>query len=273
MTHEFDGTPTVRGAIVVKLGGRALEAEGALAELAADLATLGAPVVLVHGGGAEVTKWCERLGIESRFEQGLRVTDAATLEVAAAVLAGLANKRLVAGLRAHDVDAVGLAAIDGVCEVSLHPDAKTLGEVGAVESVNTTLLESLLAQGHLPVLASIGADEGRLLNVNADDLAAAVAAALHARLLVLLSDTPGVRLEGAFAPRLDRAALDAALTHPDVQGGMTAKLRAAAAALDGGAHAAVITEWSGAGTLAAIAAGDAHGTRLEPAPREEALHG
>jgi len=271
---EKNGVPAgVAGPIVVKLGGRALDAPQALPELAADLAALGAPVVLVHGGGAEVTRWCERLGIAPRFEHGLRVTDPATLEVAVAVLAGLANKRLVALLRAHDLDAVGLAALDSICEVTLHPDAARLGEVGAVESVRTDLLETLLVQGHLPVLASVGALDGRLLNVNADDLAAALAAALGARLLVLLSDTPGVRLDGAVMPRIGRAALDAALAHPDVQGGMTAKLHAAAAALDGGARGAVIAEWSGPGTLAAIVAGTARGTVLEPAPREEALHG
>lgn len=256
--------------VVVKLGGRACETPQAIQELAADLGALHGAVVLVHGGGAEVTRWCERLGIVARFEGGRRVTDPATLEVATAVLAGLANKRLVAALRAHDLDAVGLAALDGVCEVALHPDAATLGEVGAVTAVATDLLDALLAQGRLPVLASIGAAGERLLNVNADDLAAAIAAALGARLLVLLSDTPGVRIANATVPRMDRAALAAALAHPDVQGGMAAKLDAAAAALDRGAQRVVIAEWAGAGTLAALLKGDALGTRIE---QEEALHG
>ena len=259
--------------LVVKLGGRACEAPDALSELAADLAVFAAPVVLVHGGGSEVSDWCERLGHPQTFENGLRVTDPATLGVAVAVLAGLANKRLVATLRAHDLDAIGLAALDGVCEVALHADAARLGEVGAVESVHTDLLDALLAHGRLPVLAPIGATQGRLLNVNADDLAAAIASALGARMLVLFSDTPGVRLGGEVQPRLDRAALGAALAHPDVRGGMTAKLRAAAAALDGGAARAVIAEWSGPGTLAALAAGAGAGTVLVPRPGEEALHG
>lgn len=260
------------GPRVVKLGGRACEAPEALDQLAADLLGLGAPAVLVHGGGAEVTRWCERIGIPARMAGGLRVTDAATLEVAAAVLAGLANKRLVARLRARGLGAVGLAALDGVCEVAPHPEAATLGEVGAVTSVDLALLHTLLGRGLLPVLASIGAAHGRLLNVNADDLAAALAAAFQSPQLVLLSDTPGVRLGGTVAGRLDRAALDAALRHPDVKDGMAAKLRAAAAALDGGARQVVIAAWEGPGTLAAIAAGGPVGTRLEAAPLE-ALHG
>ena len=104
--------------VVLKIGGRALEsggaagageqqASGAYEALGADLASLRVPVVVVHGGGAEVSQWCERLGVEQRFLDGLRVTDPATLEVATAVLAGLANKRLVAGLRNAGVDAVG----------------------------------------------------------------------------------------------------------------------------------------------------------------------
>ena len=158
--------------------------------------------MLVHGGGAELSGWCERLGLVPRFEGELRVTDAATLEVATAVLAGLANKRWVATLRAAGVDAVGLAALDGgVCDVVGHPDAATLGEVGAVQSVNVALLDTLLRRGSVPVLASIGAHGGRLLNLNADDLAAALASALGAP-LVLLTDHTGAdnrRRAGAVA--------------------------------------------------------------------------
>src|SRR5207245_9215619 len=99
--------------LVLKLGGRALEAPDAAGELAAEVAALRVPVVIVHGGGVEVSAWCMRLGLAPRFVEGLRVTDDATLEVVAAVLAGLANKRLVAALRAAGVDAVGLAALAG----------------------------------------------------------------------------------------------------------------------------------------------------------------
>lgn len=255
--------PAPAAPVVVKIGGRACEAPGALRELAAEAASLSGDLLFVHGGGAEVSHWCGRLGIAPRFIDGLRVTDAATLEVAAAVLAGLANKRLVAALREAGVDAVGLAALDGgIVELAPHPDAARLGAVGAVRRVDAALLRALWDGGRVPVLASIGAGSGALLNVNADDLAAALAPALGAGALVLLCDTPGVMLDGAIVPALDRAALDRALAHPGVTGGMRAKLHAAAAALDGGVTRVAIASWRGPGTLEALLAGEAPATWL-----------
>lgn len=253
-----------RAPIVIKIGGRALEAPGAPAELAAEIAALEGPRVLVHGGGAEVSGWCGRLGIEPAFENGLRVTDAATLEVAVAVLAGLANKRLVARLQAAGVDAVGLAGLDGgIVAVGPHPDAARLGAVGAVLQVRRAMLDTLLAQDKVPVLASIAAHEGELLNVNADDLAAALAGALGARELVLLSDAPALVIDGRPVARLGRAGLDEALAHPDVQGGMRPKLAAARASLDAGVGRVRLATWRGPGTLEALLAGQGEGTLFE----------
>jgi hypothetical protein len=150
------------------------------------------PLLLVHGGGAEASAWCARLGLEARCVDGLRVTDEPTLEVVTAVLAGLANKRLVAALRAADIDAVGLSALDGdVIEAVRHPDAARLGQVGAVGAVHPALLHQLMSHGRLPVVASIGALDGALLNLNADDVAGALAGGVRAETLVLLSDAPG----------------------------------------------------------------------------------
>ena len=258
------------GALVVKLGGRALEAPGALSECAAALREAGSAgpsaraTLLVHGGGAEVTAWCARAGLSARFHDGLRVTDAATLEIAAAVLAGLANKRLVAVLRAAGVDAVGLSALDGgIVRARRHAEAETLGEVGEIAAVDRTLLDELLAAGRVPVLASLGDDgEGALLNLNADDVAAAVAAALPAGELVLLSDTPGLILDGEPVRTLEASALDATLARADVTGGMRPKLRAAALALAAGVHRVHIAAWQGAGTLAALLEGRAHATTV-----------
>lgn len=255
--------------LVVKLGGRSLEAPGAPRELAGELARLSGGCVLVHGGGSEVTDWCTRLGVAPRFIDGLRVTDPDTLEVAVAVLAGLANKRLVATLRAAGVDAVGLSALDGgTVEVERHDDASRLGAVGQVVAVHPQLLETLLAQGRTPVLASIGAAGEQLLNVNADDLAAGLAAALRARALLLLSDTPGLRLDGRVVARLEGREIAAALGHPDVKDGMKPKLRAAAAAIAGGAQRVVIGAWAGAGTITALLEGEGGGTTLLAEPRE-----
>jgi len=249
-----------RAPVVIKLGGRAIEAPGAIAGLATDLAALAGRAVVVHGGGAEVTAWSTRLGLTAAFHEGRRVTDDATLEVAAAILAGLANKRLVAALRACGVDAVGLAALDGgMVRVALHEDAAALGAVGAVTGVDPALLSTLLASGRTPVVASIGAADGALLNLNADDVAAALAAGLGAAALILLSDTPGLVLGGQVVHALDRAALDRALAGNEVTGGMRPKLQAAAAAVDDGVAGGWIAEWTGPGTLARLLAGDAEG--------------
>ena len=255
--------PALAPPVVVKLGGRALEAPDAVRELAADLAKHAGGSLVVHGGGADVSDWCTRLGIAPRFLEGLRVTDPDTLEVAVAVLAGLANKRLVASLRAAGVDAVGLAALDGgTVEVERHADASQLGAVGQVVAVHPQLLETLLAQGRTPVLASIGAAGEQLYNVNADDLAAGIAGALRASALLLLSDTPGLKIDGRIVPRLGADEVALTLDHPDVTGGMRPKLRAAAAAIEAGAQRVVIGAWAGPGTLTALLAGAGGGTTL-----------
>lgn len=264
--------------IVVKLGGRVLAGEGALAALAADLAPLAGHVVLVHGGGPEVSAWSERLGLLPRFHEGRRVTDEATLEVATAVLAGLANKRLVAGLAAHGIDAVGLAALDGgIVSAVPHADSVTLGAVGAVAGVQPALLWALLSAGRTPVIASIGAHAGMLLNLNADDVAAALARGLGARALVLLSDAPGLVLGGRVVARLDPAAADAARAGAEVSAGMGPKLEAATNAVRGGVRRAWIAAWSGPGTLQALLAGtgtSAGSTCITAEPvTEETPHG
>ena len=271
--------------VVLKIGGRSLESgaggpEAQADVLAAEIAMLGAAVVVVHGGGAEVSAWCERLSIAQRFHEGLRVTDAETLPVAVAVLAGLANKRLVSRLRAAGLDAVGLSALDGgTIEAERHPLSATLGAVGSVHAVDPTLLETLLYDGRTPVIASIGDCDGALLNLNADDLASALAAALGAESLVLLSDTPGLVLGGEVVPRLDADSLAAACDHPEVQGGMKPKLNAARAALAAGVTRVTIAAWSGPGTLRALVEGQGGGTTIASAadtaatPVAEVSHG
>ena len=259
--------------LVVKIGGRALEHPGAARELAAGIARTPGPLVLVHGGGAEVSAWCDRLGLTPRFLDGLRVTDAPTLEVAAAVLGGLANKRLVAVLRAAGVDAVGLSALDGgIAEATLHPDAERLGEVGRIDTIAPALIETLLGQGRVPVLASVAAFGDRLLNINADDLAAALAGALHARALVLLSDTPGLRIGGERIERLSTATLEAALVHPEVRDGMVPKLAAARIALAAGVARVHIAAWTGPDTLDELHSPHPPGTTITAPLAAEATH-
>jgi acetylglutamate kinase len=258
------GDSTRAGLLVVKLGGRALEAPDAARELAAEVAALrlARAVVLVHGGGGEVSEWSRRLGLAPSFSDGLRVTDAAALEVAVAVLAGLRNKQLVALLRDAGADAVGLAACDGgLAAIAPHPESVVLGHVARVASVRAELLHRLLDEGYVPVLASIGALEGRLWNVNADELAGAVAQALGAASTVFLSDTPGVRARGAVLAEIAAGDVPAWLADPEVQGGMRPKLMAAAAAVASGSGTACITQWQGVNTLRRAAAGEL-GTRV-----------
>jgi acetylglutamate kinase len=251
---------------VIKIGGRSLEAPGAPEELADDVATLSDGALLVHGGGREVSDWCARFGIEARFVDGLRVTDPATLEVVVAVLAGLANKRLVALLRASNVDAIGLSVLDaGIAEVRPHPDSESLGAVGRVAKLDPGFLETLIAGGRTPVLSSVGGFRGALLNLNADDVAAAVAAAIGAQTLVLLSDAPGVILDGRITDSIDLPELESVVARDDVQGGMVAKLNAARVALEGGVDAVKIAAWQGAGTLARLLESDTGGTTIHAA--------
>jgi acetylglutamate kinase len=249
--------------VVIKIGGRSLEAPGAPRELAAEVASLSDEMLLVHGGGREVSDWCTRLAIKPSFIDGLRVTDAATLEVVVAVLSGLANKRLVALLREAGVDAVGLSGADGgIVEIEHHPDCDRLGFVGRIRAVHPELIQVLLAHGRTPVLSSVASLGGELYNLNADELAAALAGSLKASTLVLLSDAPGLRLGGAIVPELDDVELATVMDRPEVSAGMIPKLRAAHRAIEDGVERVRIAAWSGPGTLRSLIHGSGSGTTL-----------
>jgi acetylglutamate kinase len=168
------------------------------------------------------------------------------------------------------VDAVGLSVLDGgIVRARRHANAAVLGEVGEVAAVDGSLLATLLAAGRVPVLASLGDDgHGALLNLNADDVAAAIAGALPARDLVLLSDTPGLLLDGQVVRSLRADALSATLARPDVTGGMRPKLRAAGVALAGGVARVHIAAWQGPQTLADILIGNAVATTLNASHEE-----
>ena len=229
---------------VVKIGGNELDRPGWLAACAQTLKRAGGPVVVVHGGGRAITDLSARLGLPADKRDGLRVTPP---EVAAAVemaLAGPVNRRVVAELRAAGVDAVGLSGVDGGL-LTAAPLEGELGHVGRIVSVRTSLLDSLLLAGLTPVVAPMApaadAAPGDVpLNVNADDAAAALAGALGAAELLLVSDVAGVLVEGAPRPAVAAGEIPALVAGGAVSGGMVAKLRAAAAALAAGARAARI---------------------------------
>lgn len=249
-----------RDVIVVKFGGSvAGEIDASVAQVAS-LHESGRPVVVVHGGGPLIAQWSERLGLATRFVRGLRVTDEATRDVALAVLAGLANKTVVAVLIGRGVPAVGVSGIDGGMLRAEREDAE-LGLVGRVTLVDSSLLESLLDDGRVPTVApaAIGPD-GEILNVNGDSAAGAIAASLSARLLAFVTDVPGVRgKDGRVLPRLDRESAKALVDDGTIEGGMLPKVEACLVAAAAGCAAAIVSAGDG-DAVESILAGDRVGT-------------
>ncbi len=222
-----------RPQVVVKLGGSALEhAQPVLA----DVVTLwhaGWQPVVVHGGGPQIDAWLRRLDITPRFIDGRRVTDAATLEVVRAVLIGQINSELVRLLETMDGSAIGLSGIDaGLIRTRRAPEP--LGLVGIVESVNVKPVIALCQAGFIPVIAplSLGPDD-ECVNVNADDVATAIASAMGASALLFLSNVPGVRDgSGDLVPQLDRSSAAQMIAAGVISGGMVPKIQSCLAALD-----------------------------------------
>jgi acetylglutamate kinase len=223
-------------ALTVKLGGTA-GAHAASREVLVERAESG--WVIVHGGGAEVGEWSRRLGLEPATRDGLRVTDPETLEIAVAVLRGVVNARLVATFVAAGVAAIGLCGVDGDLLGAERFDPR-LGEVGRISRVNGALLGALAAAGQLPVVAPIARGEGaELLNVNADEVAGAIAAARGGRLL-LLTDVSGVLRDGEPVTTLTVDEAEGMLADETASGGMRPKLRAAVTAARAGCRVAIV---------------------------------
>jgi acetylglutamate kinase len=247
--------------VVVKLGGTTLaEQRQVLAEVAA--VARERPIVLVHGGGKRMTEWLDRLGIASRFENGLRVTDTAALEVAAAVLRGVVNSELVAALRDAGCDAVGLSGVDGGLLIGQRiPD---VGLVATVVGVRRDLIDSLLVGGQVAVVAPLARDEeGLVCNVNADDAAAGLAAGLGARQLVLMTDTDGVRdASGRKLDSISAAEAEALIADGTISGGMVPKVKAALAALTWEDAEAIISDGSAPDALVRSLDDPTFGTRV-----------
>jgi acetylglutamate kinase len=242
--------------IVIKYGGSAMADESLREAFATDVVLLkyvGINPVIVHGGGPEITKYMERLGLEVEFVQGLRVSDEQTVEVAKMVLIGKLNKDIVLRLNRHGQSAVGLCGDDGslfqVTKRTLAGDdgeQRDLGFVGSIEHVDVNVVNHI-AEDYIPVVASVGADaEGRSYNVNADEAAAAVAAALEAYKVIFLTD-----VEGWLADPADPASLISETTVAEIRqgiatgsigGGMLPKLDACASAVEQGVRSAHIVD-------------------------------
>lgn len=233
---------------VLKIGGRP-QSDPSLAAFIAEAWDAVRGMVIVHGGGDEVSALQARLGAAAQFVDGRRVTSAQDVDLVRMALSGTANKRLVAALVREGVRAVGLSGEDASLIAATPVDAAKLGYVGAPQRVNNSLLEHLIDGGYLPVISpvsrNIGHELGPALNVNADDAAAAIAVGIEASELTLVSDVAGVLVDGATAETLTRAEAQALLHDGQASGGMRAKLVAAITAVDGGVRKVRITDLEG----------------------------
>ena len=237
--------------VVVKLGGAALDAEldRALAQDVLLLRSVGVRCVLVHGGGPQVDEMMRRVGKEPEFRDGLRVTDAETLEIVRMVLVGKINRDLVGTINREALEdpvAVGVAGEDGG-RLTVAPRESSLGFVGDVRMVRACVLHRLLDEGLAPVVSTVGADAGgQPYNINADEAARAIAVAMGAEKIIYLTAAPGLMADvndpDSLIPRLTAAEVRAQIESDSVSAGMIPKLRACADAVEGGVGSAHIID-------------------------------
>lgn len=245
--------------MVVKVGGAAAASAPALMDIAA---LKDRQLLVVHGGGPEVTAWSTRMGLQTQFVDGRRVTDADTADVAEMVLAGRVGRALAAQLTALGAPAVSLCGKDAGLFTAEAMDP-TLGQVGRVASVDATLLEALWAAGITPLVAPIAeGPDGLTYNINGDDAAADLAVALGATTLVLVSDVPGVLVDGRPVEICTADDIEHLIAAGVIRGGMVAKVRACLRATAGGVDRAVIVDGTVAGAVAAACEGAAVGTAI-----------
>lgn len=244
---------------VIKIGGRPQSDPSLATTLASGWSKTDGGLVLVHGGGDEVSMLQAALGGSTTFVDGRRVTTERDIELVRMALSGSANKRLVANLVQSGIDAVGLSGEDAALIAAAPMDAERLGYVGVPKTVNVAFLRHLLSGGYLPVISPVSRDAsgtlGAALNVNGDDAAAAIAVALGAAELLLVADVPGVMQGGEVISELTPDAARQLMQNGTVVGGMRAKLQAGLSAVAGGVPLVRISD------IAAIA-DPARGTAL-----------
>lgn len=223
---------------VVKIGGRAQQAPSLIPAIAAAWRATPGAIVVVHGGGDEVTAVQRSMGRDPQFVDGRRVTTDEDIAILRMTLSGVVNKRLVAAFVAEGVPAVGISGEDGALLSAEPIDPTTMGRAGAPSHANVHLLRHLLQGGFLPVISPLArdarSDSGDALNVNGDDAAAAIAGALAATELLLIADVPGVLERGEVVATLDSSRVRAMISAGTVTAGMIAKLEASSRALANG---------------------------------------
>jgi acetylglutamate kinase len=236
---------------LVKIGGSLAEDTAALKQLAAVLARYhqsGARLVLVHGGGKEINRNLELLSEKPRFEQGLRVTDAPAMKMVEMTLSGYVNKWLVRMLLNEGCRAIGVSGVDaGLMKAEKRRGTPDLGLVGKIVDTDPSLINHLWSGGYLPIVSPISlGEEYSVLNINADEAASALAAALQVDRLLFVSDVPGVLNDGKVIPKLNREAVDQLEQEGVITGGMIPKTRGCLESLDAGIKEVHICGWSGA---------------------------
>ncbi len=250
--------------IVVKIGGSTLGQHDTTLQDLAGLQKKGITPIVVHGGGKAITQWLDKQGIPTRFARGLRVTDAASLQVVVAVLAGLVNKELVAAINAQGGKAVGLSGADGNL-IRARVQDKELGFVGEVTKIDPGPIIALVSQGYMPVIAPIGCSNGGgsgLLNINADTVAAELAVAVGAGRLIYLTDVPGVGdSDGKVMPDLSQSEVKEMVESGVISGGMIPKVEACLRSLEV-VKAALIVDGRLAHSLMESVSGKVLGTRI-----------
>jgi acetylglutamate kinase len=250
---------------LVKIGGTLIDSPESRKRIAADLAgaaASGIRLVVVHGGGKQMTRFLAERGVESRFVGGLRVTTPETMDAVLKVLAGSVNQELVSAFVEAGAMAVGLSGIDA-CLVEAEPMGAELGAVGRPARANAALLDLLVSNGYVPVVACVAGDRaGRMYNVNADQMAAACAAAYGADRVVFLTDVAGVLRDGKVLPALGAADCETLIRDGVATGGMHAKLAAAIDALEKGVREIIVAPGAEPGLVARALAGESVGTRL-----------
>lgn len=236
--------------VVVKYGGAAMKDSSLKAKVIRDvvfMACVGIRPILVHGGGPEINSWLDKLGIEPQFKNGLRVTDAPTMDVVEMVLVGRVNKEIVSLINQAGGSAVGLCGKDGDLIVARPQGQEGIGFVGEVMSTNVRLLKELVEAGYIPVVSSVAADEtGQAYNINADTVAGEIAAAMGAEKLILLTDTAGILKDyqdpSTLIPRVDIQQARKLIDDGIVGGGMIPKVTCCVRSLAQGVKAAHIVD-------------------------------
>lgn len=236
--------------VVVKYGGAAMKDSSLKETVIRDivfLSCVGLRPVVVHGGGPEINSWLDKLGIEPQFKNGLRVTDAATMDVVEMVLVGRVNKEIVALINKAGGSAIGLCGKDANLIRARPQGDAGIGFVGEVSSMNTSVLESLVKDGYIPVVSSVAADEtGQAYNINADTVAGELAAALGAEKLILLTDTPGIlkdyQNQSSLIAKLDIQQARSLIDEGIVSGGMIPKVNCCVRSLAQGVRASHIID-------------------------------